>query len=145
MAITIPTSMFGVIAFLIVASYIVSNMVMGFDNTSNSQMMIEGINSDMQQIQEVGKDSANSTSLPQESHWYSFITDQTSAITNTAKVIFYGFNIILEYIFLPFYMFADLVIELAQLPTDLETPIALLIGTGVISGIALFIRGMNRP
>ena len=126
--VSIPTSLFGVISFITLAAILI-----GYIDSSDQSSGIAAMNTQIQkdaQTIKTASDANSNTTVPVD--WY-------ASISNTGSIIQYSFHIIISYILYPFLLFANLLVSIGILPTDL-TIVSVFIGIGVVSAIAIFLR-----
>jgi len=124
--VSIPTSIFGILAFMIFAVTIYSVMD---SSASHVAQTSDQLTSDFTKISNAGNTTGQSDS------WY-------ASIISIGNIIYYGFSIVVETVELPFNMFADMIIMLGILPADLKF-VGVLIGVGILTAIAVYIRGFR--
>lgn len=122
--VSIPTSLFGVLGFIILA--VVLFGILEGDTNPNSPLAV--VNAQNQN----NMDTITTAASDQPDDWL-------GAVLNVGKIIIFGFLLILGYLRLPFTMFATFLIQISILPKELEI-VGVFIGVALVSGIAIFIR-----
>lgn len=122
--VSIPTTLFGVLGFVVLAVVLFGILEGDTNPTSPLHIINDQNQKNMDAITAAAADKP---------------TDWVGAITNVGAIIIFGFLLIIGYLFLPFTLFAEFLVAISIMPGELEI-VGVYIGIALVAGIAIFIR-----
>lgn len=125
MSLNIPTSLYGVLGFMILALFLILNVISADQSAINTKVR----NNMDESFNNIRNLQTNQSTEP--------------GITGAATMLYNVIILMFSYIWLPFIFLVDLLNSWTILPQDLLVPVSLLFLVGFFSSIILLIRGLK--